>query len=200
MADYRSTQIESRFDIEYNAGIFGPGTGNEATDLLIALRPAYGLNSIYLGGDNVHGDTTLNPWDNPTGRVAALRMSEVKSPAKVIVFAPTRGIGVPNIANVSGIQGYAQLCPPYAGFDKNTQTPSLLQWQFDAASTAPDQINTSTMIGGRGGVPVDRMGDHKVAVAHLDNSVGTETLEGMGPSTSNANTRMTRWSPFAVGE
>lgn len=217
LSDYRGTETLSKFADEYSCGdyicqpyvvegvthnppngVFGPGSIG-AGQLGIGLRPSFGLNSIYVGGDTSHGDTSLNPWTNPTGRVAALRMSEVKSPAKLIVFAPTRAVGLPAMSGVSDVLGYAQLCPPYAAFDKNTQTPSLLQWQFDAGSTAPDQI-AFTGIGGRGGVPVDRMGDHKVAVAHLDNSVGTETLEGMGPSTSNANTRMTRWSPFAVGE
>ncbi len=194
MTDYHNASLESQLDGEYAAGAYGPGT-TSGLQLGIALRPSFGLNSVYLGGDTAHGDPIFNPWTNPQGRIAALRVSEVKSPAKIIVFAPTRATVPPANPGTSVTLGYMVLSPPYANFNRDTQTALLPEWSFDATG----QIVFNGMAAAAG-VPSDRLGQGKVPVSHLDGSVGIDLWESMGPSATNPKTQMSRWSPFAVGD
>ena len=201
LADYRSIDVANRLTDEYAAGVYGPSSAT-GTQFGISLRPAFGLNSVYLGGDTTHGDPLLNPWDNPNGRVAALRMSEVKSPGKIIVFAPTRA-GNSNILSSQAILGYPVLTPPFANFNRKDQIALLKQWHFDPGVATPDYIEYVGMQStATAGLPVDRLAGNKVTVSHLDGSVTTEPLESLGPNANAAPTDkilMSRWSPFATG-
>ena len=217
MVDYRDSGLDGRFIEEYSCGnyvcggglpngVFGPHnlTG---PNIGIALRPSFGLNSIYLGGDTAHGDVSASPWAvtwPPTlnsASVAAMRMSEVKSPAKIIVFAPVRAGNSDTLMGTlqtSAELGYPVLTPPYAKFDKTTQAASSPHWRFTSIATTGIELQGSAAAATTG-LPLDRLNDHKIATSHLDGSVTTEELEGIGPSNNNAATRMSRWSPFAVG-
>ena len=61
---------------------------------MTSRTPAFGMNSIFVGGDSKHGGnyvTSRNPWTGSAGEVlAATRMSEVKNPSKLIVSSPAR--------------------------------------------------------------------------------------------------------------
>jgi prepilin-type N-terminal cleavage/methylation domain-containing protein len=208
MADYRSGDVTDRFESEYAAGVYGPGSVTQPDSQIgIAMSPSFGMNSIFVGGDSFHGGgAVIPPWrnwpDSTPNSTAATRISQVRSASKLIVFAPTRGVNLPAVANVQiNVQrGYVELRPPYLNYNASTQSADVatLQWQFDAAATTPDSINDAAMTG-FGGLPVDRLGGRKVALGHLDGSVSIEQLESLGPSVGSSITLMSRWSPFATG-
>lgn len=222
LVDYHSSDIEARFAMEYgdgaDNGVFGPASADpnaSPPDIGLAMRPSFGLNSIYLGGDPVHGFACAcgvpPAWCYSSGqplppRVPALRMSEVKNPSKLIVFGATRAFNSPELKtarNVNVELGYPVLKAPFIGFNPETQVVGDNAWLFVAASTKISQIElTAPGAVDITGVPYDRLGDGKVPVSRLDGSVDTELLQGLGPNDVNPQYRpkMTRWSPFALGD
>ena len=206
--DYRSSAIDNYLTREFATGLaggkYGPGTAGTAT-ASIGFTPSFGLNSVYVGGDAIHGDPNLSPWanwpNNNPNTVAATRLSEVKFPAKLIVFGSTRHSKMQNLGDALtkeakgkyGLDyGYVELSAPFANFDPVGQVGTLPQWTIDTAVGSPTQgqIIFSGM-GTYAGVPIDRLGQDMLNIGFLDGSVGTEAI-------SRLEKDMSRWSPFAL--
>lgn len=206
MVDYRSTDINSHFESEYNAGVYGPGS-MAGGEYLIAAQPSFGLNSIYLGGDSFHGGgVAISPWaslPNPNpNTVAAVRFAEVKNPSKQIVFAPTQHWTTttpPTPDPATGLSlGYVELCPPFASYDRTTGIASLPQWTVDTTAGSPTEGQIIYSGSGPAGVPADRFGDSKLLIGYLDGNVGSEFIGTLSVGNHPTAQLMSRWSPFAL--
>jgi len=196
--DYGSKRLNAQLAKEYEADVFGPGSLTVPADQLgIASIPSFGLNSIFLGGDAVHGGavaTPYSPWNGAGNEpIAAVRYSEVKQPAHMIVFAPVKQA---NLAQNPVMQfpdvefGYVELRPPFITLTAGGIWDDR-QWEIaDDGSSVVASGGADYASGG--GMPVSRWGGGALPVAHLDGSVTTETL------TSLSN-NMTLWSPSAKG-
>jgi hypothetical protein len=163
--------------------------------------PSYGLNSLYMGGDNVHGPVDRSPWANlPSGSnpntIAAQRLSDVKYPTKIIVFGASKLEGnlspaVPAALNTPEKPlGYCELRAPFANFDPATQTGSDSQWSIDTSGGPTDGEILFTG-SNPAGVPISRLKDDRVPISHLDGSVEAEFLARLAAD-------MSRWSPKAL--
>jgi type II secretory pathway pseudopilin PulG len=214
--DYRAPNLISKLNVEFEHGIYGPGSADweasPAAEIGISLVPSFGLNSILLGGDDVHGGNTLtdlNPWDNPGGKIAATRFAEVRNPSTLVLFAPSVHYGErdddpandlfdyeenPPLAHVDLYFGYVELRPPLipklGGLDDE-----LPQWHIESNRIIADgdfdaMDDDERHIGG--GWPVARWDQSKLPVAHLDGSVTTEDI-------NNLASDWTKWSPWSVG-
>ena len=194
-ADAGSSVI-SQFVIDYDAGDI---------DDDISERPTYGLNSIFLGGDSVHGGAAMkgqNPWTGtpptPDEKITAVRMSEVKSPTTVIVFAPTAKAAEPG-ANGSPYDridvGFCELRPPYLDRPGNNDTGfrgarwESQQWEVGEEGQITEGIASEFVAGA--GLPIDRTGGFQIPVVHLDGSNSIEHL-------TDLSTDMKKWSPFEL--
>ena len=207
--DYRSKALLSQLEVEYLDGTYGPGTIDPASDELgISIVPSFGMNSIFVGGDSFHGGsevTPFNPW-NTLGNdpLAATRFSEVKNPAKLIVFGTTARASddLPILDEVydsdERLLGYVELRAPFTVFDDANgnglwdpgETWSNQQW---AIGTQGKVVRTTTGdYADPTGLPVSRWGANLLPVANLDGSTGVE-------ETSVLAVDMRRWSPFAFG-
>lgn len=207
MADYRSSAMEARLETEYGAGAYGPGTAG-ASQLGIASAVSFGLNSIFMGGNEVHGGpslTALSPWSwdssghviNNPDKIAATRGSEVKMPSKLIVFGAARATDPPASSDPTIVIGYPELRPPYPLYDPKAGTLGPPQWTINATSGEIDVSGMATP----GGIPFDRLGQSKVPVGHFDGSVDNyNPLEAQitaNPGQAEISLRMARWCPFA---
>jgi prepilin-type N-terminal cleavage/methylation domain-containing protein len=194
MIDYRDEQLVGALETEFGQGdggagqAYGPGT-TTGMQLGIARIPSYGLNSLYLGGDNYHGPVDRSPWANlPAANpatIAAQRLSDVKNPAKIIVFGACRD----STDVTDKPRGYCELRAPFADFNPTTQAGSDPQWTVDV--TVPGQITFNGSA--PAGVPVSRLKDDRVPISHLDGSVEAEYLARLGVD-------MSRWSPKALSQ
>lgn len=210
LTDYHSRGIGAKVEIELSNGTYGLGTANWANDELgLGAAPSIGMNSIYVGGDTRHGGadaTDFNPWTigiDRDERMAATRFTEVKNPARLIVFGAT---GYHNQGAFSGLAsqdvefGYVELRPPWVGRDPD-ESPYVRQWEL---SEATKELQTLSGFNDGGGLPIARWGAGKVPVAHLDGSTVAEDLGLLGPTSNNADTPeliqsiMSRWSPWVV--
>jgi prepilin-type N-terminal cleavage/methylation domain-containing protein len=196
MADYPETATVSRLAREYEDGVFGPGSAASG-DLGIAVVPSIGMNSIFVGGDSVHGGAAAAPyvpWNNPdSATIAATRVSAVKNPAQLIVFGPaaranTSGVSNPDSPYLSDERlGYVELRPPFLELAGN----SWLGQQWTTAGLH-DVRRLTGVDYTRAGLPVCRHGADLYPVAALDGSTSVESLTELAlPS------NMRRWSPFA---
>lgn len=157
----------------------------------IENRPSIGMNTFFLGGDDVQGDDDqrdLAPWrgggfDSPAART----ITEVRNPSQLMVFAPTVAVADATAANFDPsrpLQGAASLRPPFLTFDDSSSDPQDhvwidRQWQaadpeFTRIAAGPDGVyDLSTRASGW---PVARWGDEAIVpCAHLDGS--TSALE-----------------------
>lgn len=154
----------------------------DARNLLeLSRRPSYGLNSIFLGGDSdAAGLGALSPW-NPGGdpSVAVVRLTELRSPATLVLFAPTRvatAAGEPQPAgNLGG--GWHELRAPYLA-DR--------QWEV----TRDGVIASSTFAGPTAGIPAIGGGETSLPVALADGSAAVVSIEELAED-------MRRWTPRA---
>jgi type II secretory pathway pseudopilin PulG len=197
MTDYRNAQLVAALESEYGNGdgVGGDafGAGSAGPDQFgIARVPSYGLNSIYLGGDNFHVDESLSPWiigadvQNNPDTIAAVRLSMVKNPGKMIVFGACRYQGPPDLpAYGDSALGYCELRAPYANFDPVTQTGSDQQW---TVSTEGEAVLQGA---GPAGLPFSRLEDDRVPISHLDGSTEAEYIHRLAED-------MSRWAPNAV--
>ena len=221
MTDYHSSELMgyllNREFTPDGLGIYGPGTAAWPTELGISAVPSFGLNSIFVGGDAYHGGPdaiTRNPWTpiDPNDVLAATKYTQVKNPAKLIVFGSTRyyadqslfyppppGVTAP-VADPT--MGYCELRAPFlpvsgGGWERH--------WHLEGAQVVDDGGN---LYSNGGGVPVGRWGDDNFLAAMLDGSTAAEKLTALGaPSSLNHNDPnnfaamqriMSRWSPFVI--
>ena len=211
--DYRSPALMGKVTTEFENDIYGPGSADweaKPSQMGISLVPSFGLNTIMLGGDDVHGGnavTTLNPWDNPGNKLAATRFSEVKNPSMLIVFAPSVHFGERDgdTANdlfdyednpplpMAGLHlGYCELRPPKlyvnGDWERQWRVQSNQVVVADGDFSATDAKDRP--IGG--GWPIARWDQDKLPVGHLDCSVTTELITNLAED-------MFKWSPWETG-
>ncbi|MCH8152878.1 MAG: prepilin-type N-terminal cleavage/methylation domain-containing protein [Planctomycetes bacterium] len=199
--DTRDQGLLSDLEAEFSDGVYGPGTA-DPDEIGISERPAYGLNSIFVGGDSVHGGTYVtdrHPW-NTLGNdaIAATRFSEVKNPSRLILFAPTALAntnysppGDPNVYEDPEL-GFCELRPPYLVLDDPSPSGEWIdaQWIVGVGGLV-EQTGTGEYDSGAG-LPIARNGKNLMPVAHLDGSAVVEQI-------SNISRDMRRWNPFEVG-
>lgn len=203
--DIREKGLITAYDNEFRAGMFGPATATGAA-VGIANTPSFGMNSIFVGGDTFHGGPQaldFNPWNTQGNKtIAARRLSDVKNPSKLILFAPTAparpdGAGTGSGSTPEGTyltekHGYCELRAPFTWVDAST--PSKPFWANNQWAVGPNGriIRTSEGDYTDGcGLPIDRTGGTTIPVAHLD---GSGSLEEFGVISRD----MSRWSPFDV--
>ena len=213
--DYRSKALLSELEVEYLDGTYGPGT-IDSDQLGISLVPSFGMNSIFVGGDSFHGGTGTdvtdrNPWTGSEEKLAATRFSEVKNPARLIVFGTaalanrTAFSGNPDTDVVYDSEerlGYVELRPPFTAFDDEndngvldpgeTWTEMSRQWKASIIKVFRTPTGDYTGPTGLTGLPVSRWGANRLPVANLDGSTRIE-------ETSTLAWDMRRWSPFQIG-
>jgi len=204
--DYRSRELTGKLTSEFDRGIHGPGTADwnasPCSEMGISLIPSFGLNSILVGGDNVHGGTDIterNPWDDPANKLAATRFSEVKNPSKLIIFAPTMHYDdaslfpdteecPQNPLPLAHVRfGYVELRPPFI--------EGLKQWHIKNNEVVADGDFEASDAKNRpigGGWPIARWDKSQLPVGHLDGSVTTEDINNLAQDMSN-------WNPFDIG-
>jgi hypothetical protein len=210
--DYRSDEMMIKLADEFQGGAYGPATADwtlSPKQMGISLIPCFGLNSIYLGGDDVHGGqavTDRNPWDNPGNKLAATRLSDVKNPARIVLFATTahwaegdgddvnnlfyRDPSSPNDVGIAEVTfGYVEVRPPYVD--------GVQHWLLSGDKAVPTagEFFEATDDHGRpigGGMPVARWGKNMVPTAHLEGSVTTEDRDQLSKD-------MSLWLPEGVG-
>ncbi len=210
--DYRSKELQARITAEQLSGAYGPGTLDQWTQTGEAMGtssiPSFGMNTTFIGGDNVHGGggiVALNPWDNPSQKLAATRYTEVKNPARVLVFAPCSnylendGDDATSLFDPSPVSkihlGDAALRPPYITLQGVDTEPDPSQWEWidrqwriaDEDETAIAPVSSADFTAG-GGCPIARWGG-KLPAAHIDGSVSIRALEEYAFD-------MRMWSPF----
>lgn len=188
---------------------FGPASPSSAVPLGISERPTYGLNSVYLGGDSVHCSdfTDNNPWTGTNPKIAAVRVSEVKNPTRVIVFAPTAladpvDFGDPDFYQDPGV-GYCELRPPLLPADPADPDPKNGQWKHQQWRIDPGTglVKMShNAYGTDAGLLIDRTGGRRVPLVHLDGSGTVEEIVelSLGKGHLNARGLMDRWSALEI--
>ncbi len=187
---FRETEprVVGQFSNEFGGGNFGPAETSEY-DGGIAERPAYGLNSIFVGGDSQHGSVaSRNPWGTANVPFAATRLSQVLNPSRLIIFAPAAKAAVSGAETYENPEvGYCELRPPYFPVDgevsDNYDSP---QWDIGVKGLV--QAATGADLASGAGLPIDRTGGDKIPVIHLD---GSGTVEQIGAISRD----MVRWNP-----
>lgn len=208
LTDYRDPGIEARVDRQISAGVYGlteelAAPGNPDIEATLGTAPAYGLNSIFLGGDNRHGGDEvkeLNPWDAPAEKIAATRMSEVRNP-RAIIFAPTGMVNIdtsnPDVyetpVQFNQPRGYVELRPPFLEKDA---AGVWTERQWEVGSRGRIQLSKS-LIGPNpydegAGLPIMRRGDGYLPVSRLDGSAEAADIVELSRDMRN-------WSPFETG-
>lgn len=221
LADYREKSVEAKIDEEIFRGdesgtgapdgIYGPGTMDPSKELGLGLQPAFGLNSLYLGGDSYHGGSTAvgrNPWQPAMAGeiIAATRMSEVLNTSRLIVFAPNKQANDSQTFNPAeneryGITfGYPELRAPYLVDDDGGYLETY--WSVNADEVVDPSAGDFTV---GGGVPFARWGRDQIPTGRLDGSTSTVDMSVLGPPVGAPATPelvreiMTHWWPFATG-
>ncbi len=216
MTDYRSKELISKLDPVISAGEYGFGSCSwDPGDptLCASAIPSIGLNSIFVGGDGYHGGTAItnrNPWfpTNADAVLAATRYSEVKNPAKLILFGTTQFYNQTVFGSMPVLEltyGYCELRPPYIPDDNGNWDPDLQQWGVTGRDHIDITTNADFTAGG--GIPVGRWGSDRIPVGHLDGSTAVMDLNEIAPphpdvkvwSTEAIQSLMIHWSPYAVG-
>lgn len=219
MGDYRDRGLMSRFQQEFADGVYGDFDLDPDEQLGIANAPSYGLNSIFVGGDTSHGGDDVierHPWYVEGGsppvdfsrarrereRLAAVRFTEVRNPARLIVFGPT-GRADPNpdpqyapyMEPDPGTHiGYVELRPPYVLPEELGDWTSWDRQQWFIGQGGQINVNDANLDldAFRTGLPIVRWGTSEYPTANLDGSV---TVEDIGQLSND----MRRWSPFVTG-
>ncbi|MHC4414055.1 MAG: type II secretion system protein [Planctomycetota bacterium] len=185
----------SNLQAEFESGVYGPYGDNSPPLGGISERPAYGLNSIFVGGDSAHGGAGVvnrNPWTpaDPDDVMAATRMSHVKNPSRLIVFAPAAKAATsdPNEVYEDREVGFCELRPPF--LDDTTGQWTDPQWAVGIGGLV-EKTATGAYNGGAG-LPIVRAGKNVTPIAHLDGSATVEPVTALWQD-------MGRWNPFEVG-
>jgi prepilin-type N-terminal cleavage/methylation domain-containing protein len=184
----------SGIETDFGQGIHGPAGGNSPNHAYagnLSERPAFGLNSIFVGGDSVHGGSDVvarNPWNGTMGKIAATRLTEVKNPSSLIVFAPAaRAGGSPAEPYDQPEAGFCELRPPYVLLDNNRWKGA--QWLVDAAGRVITSPSGEYSEGA--GLPIDRRGVGRIPVVHLDGSATVDEIATLSGD-------MRRWNPYEL--
>jgi prepilin-type N-terminal cleavage/methylation domain-containing protein len=175
---------------DLNNPIYGPA-GASAYAGGISERPSYGLNSIFVGGDALHGGayvTSRNPWDGSEDKIAATRLSEVKNPSRLILFGPAALAGTGQTYENPEV-GFCELRPPYLVLNDTSDIWEEPQWKVGVGGLVEQTGGSYT---GGAGLPIARSGKDLLPVAHLDGSA-------VVVETSKLSRDMRFWSPFEVG-
>ena len=160
----------------------------------IAERPTFGMNSIFVGGDSVHGGayaTDRNPWDPALGLeneiLAVTRFTQVKNPARLIVFGSAGKVlqGGPGIYEPTSL-GFCELRAPF--LDESSGEWNSLQWIVGESGLIENPVTDDDGTG----IPIDRHGAGLIPVAFLDGSAAAVKMFEL-----SADMRM--WNPRAVG-
>jgi hypothetical protein len=152
---------------------------------------------MFLGGDNSHCLLAMpdtDPWNTAGNRpLAATRLSEVKNPAHLLVFAPCQqGNPALNPTEPMGevVWGDEVILPPFL-LQAPDDTWSLNTWELAGDGSSIAVVDNVVFTQG-GGIPIARWGSGAFPVVNLDGSTVVETY------TSLSND-MRRWSPSARG-
>ncbi len=178
----------ARFSEDYEK--MAPNSTQSYTPQLISEHPSFGLNSIFVGGDSVHGGVGIaNPWNGTDAEKAATRLTHVVNPTKLIVFAPTA------IAATAGGDVYANEWPPgvtwpdWVGgcelrapfLNRPADTWTAQQWLIGAKGRVTQAPAGSFSSGG--GLPIARTakevlngGKEPIPVVHIDVSTGMQPM------------------------
>ena len=190
-SELRDDGLMAQLEAEYSSGVYGP-FGNSVTGG-ISERPTYGLNSIFVGGDSVHGGedaTSRHPWTGDPNVVplAATRFTQVKNPARLIVFGATAKANPDATDPVYDDEsfGFCELRPPYLNLDLDMWIEP--QWLVGTRGLVEQ---TGTGFYNEAGLPIVRNGNDVIPVGMLDGSTTAEQL-------SNLSRDMRRWNPFEV--
>ncbi len=182
-SELRDEGLMAQLESEYSSGTYGG----------ISERPTYGLNSIFVGGDSVHGGTSIadqHPWQDNNPVIAATRFTQVKNPARLIVFgAAAKADPSGSTVYLDESFGFCELRPPYLNLDLGANMWIDPQWKV-AARGLVEQTTTGQYTDGAG-LPIVRNGNDLIAVGLLDGSASLEQA-------SNLSRDMRRWSPFEV--
>jgi len=161
----------------------------------IAQRPTYGMNSIFVGGDSEHGGTYAtdrHPWtgDEDVVPLAATRFTQVKNPARLIVFGSAGKVsngGGPDIYADTPL-GFCEFRAPFLEFVDDIWDNQ--QWFVGAGGRINISDGNYTDPPGAG-IPIIRSGQDLIPVAMLDGSAEIKKA-------STLATDMRRWNPFEV--
>lgn len=203
LVDYRSKEIESRIEDEVSAQddadrVYGPGTAT-GTQLGLSEIPAFGMNSIYVGGDTTHGGDMIkqyHPWQPDNETIAATRLSEVRNPSTLIVFAPTAEAD-PSLGSESpyvffdGLefaQGFPQIQPPMLVVG-DEEDPEYENPEWSVGGGGQVVRDPMAQLDAGAGLPIARWGDDVMPVANLDGSTTMESISGLMID-------MNRWRAF----
>ena len=196
-ADLNDPGILSQVQAEYDSGTYGPAGGGSIPEG-ISERPAYGMNSIFVGGDSVHGGsyaTERNPWTGTVAgeTLAARRTSQVKNPARLVIFAPSAlAATAPTQVYETTVVGFCELRPPFLEL---VSVGGQLEWHgAHWIVGARGEVAKGRFFGAEeGGLPVDRTDAGTLPVAHLDGSAAGVALTELARD-------MRYWSPFEAGQ
>ncbi len=151
-----------------------------ASDALpISTGPAFGLNTIFIGGDSDRGGddvTDRSPWGSLASEtIAATRVSRVKRPSQLILFTASTDANAVT-ANAPQIGEY------------EARAPFLVdpQWSLGASNTMVQETTLETPAG----LPIARFGDQNLPLSYMDGSSGIVPL-------SSISVDMRMWAPFA---
>ena len=189
--DTNDTGLMAQLEADYASGAYGE----------ISERPTFGLNSIFVGGDSVHGGsdvTDMNPWTptDPNVVIAATRFTQVKNPARLIVFGATakaNPIGFNPLYEDESL-GFCELRAPYL-INEGDPTDTSSIWKERQWLVGTGGNVSKTISGNYGapfvGLPIIRHGNNVIPIGMLDGSTAAETL-------SSLMRDMRRWNPFEV--
>ncbi len=187
------SRIQRQFDLEH----YGPSSFDADMPLGLSERPSFGMNSIFVGGDSLHGgDISIdrNPWDpvDSGNIIAATRMSEIRNPSKLIVFAPAALAGQGPAGDTvysDPSLGSCELRPPFLFFNQSIGTWSHGQWTVGAAGLV-EHLPCLERNAPGAGLPIDRVGTGSsvIPVGHIDGSAAFAELADLSRD-------MSRWSP-----
>jgi hypothetical protein len=190
------------------------GNGSAAAITEIADHPAYGLNSIFLGGDSTHGPfTNLAPWKPGVKPIAATALSQVKNPPRMIVFAPTQS-PPPDFPNEIAADdptgtlrwGFPELRAPalYDDLASPVGGSYVQQWILDPND---GRIKKELTMSEPAGVPIDRLDGNRIPIGHLDGSTEAPEIseifhidQSAADSSAARSRLLSYWSPFVISQ
>ncbi len=191
--DTNDEGVMAGLEADYSNGIYGPDTGNGSIRGGISERPSFGLNSIFVGGESVHGGsyaTNRHPWTGDPNVVplAVTRFTQVKNPTRLVVFGATAKADNPptDLVYDDQLLGFSEFHPPF--LDESSGDWTNPQWMVGASGVIGGVVTDNDGTG----LPIDRRDGGLIPVAHLDGST-----EAVKVTTLSADMR--KWNARGVG-